>query len=991
MVSYREASRRGVFFKGRAGTSVRVGGRTVRRGGGGRGGRPSRVTFRDVSGKVVSVEGGGRSAREVVEEHNRKVAEQQRERRELKTQTRFAIKKVGVISKVVEKEGERTFIGITGKKYTVPVGGLTFTRFDKGTRITPSEKTIRERAVREAREVQEEVAKSLGQRVGYKVRREGEELVFTKPAPPPTPEPEPEPQKGFGGIAITEAKLGQRGIKREIERVREKLIDEPIEKRQKEYVEYGRYFKQQKRQDKLTQRLRLLNVAAVTGYFTLSAAKGFTEVYTRPIQTVKGVGKLITDPIGTGYELGRALEYDPIGTSGYVAGSVGGFKLGAKVVGGVPKVVKSRVYARTKAGVGEVYIRAGKKPFAFEYTTPSGKAGFRVMKVPADVRPIPRGYVPPRPKPTALIARRAVQKPKTYYWAGETKPSVRLQEAGRVYGFPDVARAKGWAKKFDYPYVYKFKTGKYQVDPKSYSRLYKTVRGYKRKTFSADEIVSKEVLSETALVKPPTAASVPLLFAALPFLAKWGKRAKRLSKAEMRKRTFGQAYDPRRGVQKGFEVVRYGKGRRIYTAPLVEQRYAEIIKVGKTAKGGKVVMGKKLIPYKEVVGRQKLVLQRLRTGEAQARLIEQRFGKPPKFVKEQMGYLRGTPTTKGMRQLYKRPPSQVTTPKLFTEKSTQRLLNRLKQGVMIGERPKRLALPPPKTETQVPTTRLKQVTEPFVAKKPKPEKLRPKDLFAGDVMYRKGFRKGMYERYRARLAPQLTESMTRRYGMYPPQKIYTFYDEEYAPRFDLPAVLGQKGIQRPRLRREVAAGTRAISMVDQRALMAQRVVPVSKARQRAMQRQGIVPIQTTGVFSGIEPIVRSRAMQDVAQRQQQQAAVDTPFPSVWKITLTGVPPKPPKPPQPPYIPPYTVPSIPPYTPPPRPPPRRPPRPIRRPPSRPPPPFKLPEFEYEKKKKRKPRLFERSFGYNPSLVAIDKRIRARKPMFVTGLEVRPIAF
>ena len=97
-----------------------------------------RATFKDVSGKAVSIPLNGKSPQQVVAEHNKKVtaiaASQIRSE-----QRRKAISKIGAIRRVVQKGNEITYIGFGKRSFTFPKGGMTFTGKEKFGGVVSSE------------------------------------------------------------------------------------------------------------------------------------------------------------------------------------------------------------------------------------------------------------------------------------------------------------------------------------------------------------------------------------------------------------------------------------------------------------------------------------------------------------------------------------------------------------------------------------------------------------------------------------------------------------------------------------------------------------------------------------------------------------------------------------------------------------------------------------------------------------------------------------
>jgi len=97
-----------------------------------------RATFKDVSGKAVSIPLNGKSPQQVVAEHNRKVAAIAATQIRAE-QRQKAISKIGAIRKVVQKGNEITYIGFGKRSFTFPKGGMTFTGKEKFGGVISSE------------------------------------------------------------------------------------------------------------------------------------------------------------------------------------------------------------------------------------------------------------------------------------------------------------------------------------------------------------------------------------------------------------------------------------------------------------------------------------------------------------------------------------------------------------------------------------------------------------------------------------------------------------------------------------------------------------------------------------------------------------------------------------------------------------------------------------------------------------------------------------
>ena len=89
-----------------------------------------RATFRDISGRLVSIPIGSGGVNVTVAVHNARVLNTERKKIR-KEQKAIARKKIGSIRAVRTRGNQITFIGATGKSFTFPRGRLTFSGQEK--------------------------------------------------------------------------------------------------------------------------------------------------------------------------------------------------------------------------------------------------------------------------------------------------------------------------------------------------------------------------------------------------------------------------------------------------------------------------------------------------------------------------------------------------------------------------------------------------------------------------------------------------------------------------------------------------------------------------------------------------------------------------------------------------------------------------------------------------------------------------------------------
>ena len=113
--------------------------------------------------------------------------------------------------------------------------------------------------------------------------------------------------------------------------------------------------------------MRGYNILATTGTFMLGVGKGAISPIVHPVETAKGMTGIVTHPVETAKGIVESFTYDPIGSSGELAGSIATFELGGKAIG---------------------------KGFGFD----TGKA---VIAKPPKAKPKPK--VKPKPKPKTKL------------------------------------------------------------------------------------------------------------------------------------------------------------------------------------------------------------------------------------------------------------------------------------------------------------------------------------------------------------------------------------------------------------------------------------------------------------------------------------------------------------------------------------------------------------------------------------------------------------
>jgi len=103
--------------RAKGGTTGGVSGSGSVKGGSG-GGSGGRVTFRDASGKVVSVVAGGRTAAQVIADRNAEISMQTASTRQKNLEAE-AKQKVGTVRRIEKRGNQITYIGATGKRTTI--------------------------------------------------------------------------------------------------------------------------------------------------------------------------------------------------------------------------------------------------------------------------------------------------------------------------------------------------------------------------------------------------------------------------------------------------------------------------------------------------------------------------------------------------------------------------------------------------------------------------------------------------------------------------------------------------------------------------------------------------------------------------------------------------------------------------------------------------------------------------------------------------------